>query len=243
MSNTFRIIIISLCVILLGEIFWATTFASSSLVMTEESYTNIKKDVSNSVPSLPPNDITMDLDINLMIVAHPDDETLWGGAHLIEDVYYVVCVTCGNSDVRNREFIEIMRLTNNKYEFLGYPDVVNGYISNWKNDFNNIEADIDRIIKSRKWKSIVTHNPLGEYGHFHHKSVSKIVTKLSDKSKLFYFGRYYEEGNVPVMDRIKQESYDKKVNDLLTVYKSQPKAIKRHMHMAPYENFIPYSEW
>ena len=30
----------------------------------------------------------------LMIVAHPDDETLWGGGHLIDGDYVVVCVTC-----------------------------------------------------------------------------------------------------------------------------------------------------
>ena len=29
----------------------------------------------------------------LMIVAHPDDETLWGGANLFKDRYFVVCLT------------------------------------------------------------------------------------------------------------------------------------------------------
>ena len=29
----------------------------------------------------------------LMIVAHPDDESLWGGAHLAKDRYLVVCLT------------------------------------------------------------------------------------------------------------------------------------------------------
>ena len=37
---------------------------------------------------------------NLMIVAHPDDELLWGGAHLIRDNYLVVCITCGTSFTR-----------------------------------------------------------------------------------------------------------------------------------------------
>lgn len=30
-----------------------------------------------------------------MIVAHPDDETLWGGSHLIDDNYLVVCMSNG----------------------------------------------------------------------------------------------------------------------------------------------------
>ena len=33
----------------------------------------------------------------LMIVAHPDDETIWGGAELLKDNYLVVCITCGRS--------------------------------------------------------------------------------------------------------------------------------------------------
>ena len=41
----------------------------------------------------------------LMIVAHPDDETLWGGAHLLEDNYLVVCITCGPIKDRVNEFI------------------------------------------------------------------------------------------------------------------------------------------
>ena len=32
---------------------------------------------------------------NLMIVAHPDDETLWGGKNLIKDDFFVVCLTNG----------------------------------------------------------------------------------------------------------------------------------------------------
>ena len=33
---------------------------------------------------------------NLMIVAHPDDEILWGGANLYKYSYFVVCLTNGN---------------------------------------------------------------------------------------------------------------------------------------------------
>ena len=41
----------------------------------------------------------------LMVVAHPDDELLWGGLHLIDDDYLVVCITCGPNKVRVNEFI------------------------------------------------------------------------------------------------------------------------------------------
>ena len=53
--------------------------------MLEED-SNLEENIDNSLEEEVPKKI------NLMIVAHPDDETLWGGAHLIEDNYYVVCV-------------------------------------------------------------------------------------------------------------------------------------------------------
>ena len=40
----------------------------------------------------------------VMIVAHPDDETIWGGAHLLKDDYLVICITNGNNDVRKEEY-------------------------------------------------------------------------------------------------------------------------------------------
>ena len=37
----------------------------------------------------------------LMIVAHPDDETLWGGAHLLEGDYLIVCLPHAGDAVRS----------------------------------------------------------------------------------------------------------------------------------------------
>ena len=54
-----------------------------------------------------PHVTTADLDAldldgydKVMFVAHPDDDLLWGGRHLIEDDYLVVCMTRGNDPVR-----------------------------------------------------------------------------------------------------------------------------------------------
>lgn len=37
---------------------------------------------------------------SLMIVAHPDDETIWGGSHLTHGNYTVLCITNGNNKKR-----------------------------------------------------------------------------------------------------------------------------------------------
>ena len=47
----------------------------------------------------------------LMVVAHPDVETLWGGAHLTEGGWFVVCLTNGYNEVRKNEF-EVDRSVN-----------------------------------------------------------------------------------------------------------------------------------
>ena len=44
-----------------------------------------------------------------MIVAHPDDETLWGGANLLKERYFVVCLTNGYDLIRSNEFKEILK--------------------------------------------------------------------------------------------------------------------------------------
>ena len=42
---------------------------------------------------------------SLMIVAHPDDETIWGGSHLINGNYTVLCITNGNNKKTKKQLI------------------------------------------------------------------------------------------------------------------------------------------
>ena len=63
------------------------------------------------IPALTMTDLAQ-LDLSqakkLMIVAHPDDETLWGGAHLLEGDYLIVCLTHGSDAVR-RNCVRLQR--------------------------------------------------------------------------------------------------------------------------------------
>ena len=47
----------------------------------------------------------------LMIVAHPDDEFIWGGAHLLADDWLVVVITNGDNKTRHPEFETMMAAT------------------------------------------------------------------------------------------------------------------------------------
>ena len=43
-----------------------------------------------------------------MIVAHPDDEVLWGGINLSLSDWVVICSTHKNDPVRSKEFYKTM---------------------------------------------------------------------------------------------------------------------------------------
>ena len=61
-----------------------------------------------------------------MIVAHADDDLLWGGMHLIKDKYVVVCVTCGTNELREKEFEKAMKLTRKASEAVKLLAKING---------------------------------------------------------------------------------------------------------------------
>ena len=144
----------------------------------------------------------------LMIVAHPDDETIWGGGHLMEGGYLVVCVTNGKNKERTQEFIDAVSKSGNNSLILSYPDKVLGERDDWEAVYDRIYDDIIYIMGYKDWSMIVTHNPDGEYGHIHHKMTSEIVTKAYDKlepeAKLYYFGDYYKAASLPEVSRTYQ---------------------------------------
>lgn len=183
----------------------------------------------------------------LMIVAHPDDEILWGGAHLIEDDYLVVCITCGVDKTRVNEFKQVMNKTNDKYIMLGYPDKTNGERDNWDSSKEEMLKDLEAIIDLKDWDMIVVHNPDGEYGHQHHKMASSFVTSLVDnKEKLYYFGHYYSKNNIAdheeEMSVIDSKSLEEKIN-IIGIYKSQKFIQTTFDHMFEHEDWLSYYEW
>jgi len=178
----------------------------------------------------------------LMIVAHPDDETLWGGAHLIKDDYLVVCFSNRSNSTRNKEFSKAMEYSNDRYLMLDYPDKIFNKRSKWENVEKNIKADVKTLIEYKNWDCIVTHNKDGEYGHQHHKSLNKYVTQVVEDEnqldKLKYFGKFYKkrdfEENKDKLLPISDQLLEKK-KEMLKVYKSQGFIEKNYGHMYGYE--------
>ncbi|MCR8633014.1 PIG-L family deacetylase [Paenibacillus radicis (ex Xue et al. 2023)] len=145
----------------------------------------------------------------LMIVAHPDDETIFGGAQLIlEKGWLIICVTNGDNKVRCREFKKVMKKIHAEFEIWNYKD-------EWDGDFDQhrLKPDLAELLArcSGSIEKVVTHNLAGEYGHTQHIILSKLVQQLVDK-------------NLYVFDTTKKKLDEEllaKKQKLLAYYKSQ----------------------
>lgn len=240
MKTRIKIMIISMC--LLGM--FSLLFISEHSESTAEDISSIE--VLSSKVDYKKYD-------SLMIVAHPDDETIWGANHLKNGNYLVICITNGDNETRSKEFYEVMNQVGSQGIMLKYPDKTDGKKDDWKSSKEAITKDIQYIIKQNHWKKIVTHNPDGEYGHPHHIMTNRIVTKSAKQNgyadQLYYFGKYIKKKQIPNYIEKEELSYplskkDIKDKEQLTkIYTSQKKVMDKLEHMIPYENWIAYRTW
>jgi len=139
----------------------------------------------------------------LMIVAHPDDELIFGGAELIKHgpEYKVICLTNKSNNIRNKEFEQVMKKLNvGSWEMFDYEDTL----------YPTQQFDLENILMSRKWEKIVTHNPIGEYGHPQHKQVFDTVLNITND--FYVFGKSQQKLDQNILDT---------KNSLLTLYTSE----------------------
>lgn len=132
----------------------------------------------------------MDVD-KLMIIAHPDDEVLWGGMNLLlEPGWFVVCSTNASHPTRSKEF----------YKTMSWCNVTRYIMYDVKDEYTEEEEEADalyddtmfehglRELSKHKWKLVLTHNDKGEYGHEHHRKVHRLVNKYFPQAKHFKVG-------------------------------------------------------
>lgn len=182
----------------------------------------------------------------LMIVAHPDDETIFGGAHISKGGYFIVCLTNRDNSVRRAEFTAMLDLTKNEGVILDFPDKTFGKRDNWEHHKEKVEKLIEHYVQAKNWESITTHNADREYGHIHHKMTHQLVTKVCEKEKqtdnLYYFAPYYKKTELDkhILTPIPNEDLEKK-NKLAEVYLSQEKVCNNLKHIFPFEEWISYN--
>ena len=111
----------------------------------------------------------------LMIIAHPDDEALFGGAELLRHPteYKVVVVDEYHSKIRRKEFKASMK-------FIGIKEYEHwtGYKGGEDYHREKLIYELLRVLRERKYTKIVTHNKQGEYGHPRHRALHDILKHL-----------------------------------------------------------------
>jgi LmbE family N-acetylglucosaminyl deacetylase len=133
-----------------------------------------------------------------IIVAHPDDETLWAGGTILSHPswkWFIVCLCRGNDKERAPRFYSALKVLKS--------DGIMGCLDDGPEQKPLDEKEVGRIIldllPAHYFDLIITHNPSGEYTrHLRHEEVSKAVINLwySDKissGELWTFA--YVDGN------------------------------------------------
>jgi GlcNAc-PI de-N-acetylase len=150
-----------------------------------------------------------------MVVAHPDDESLFGGAQLLEGGWKVICVTNGYHSVRRLEFEKAMKFTNSDFEIWNYYDQQGLPLDDYC-----IREDIRRVINSQDWYKVVTHNEYGEYGHKHHIQIHNILKSMMER-RLWTF-------DLNQIIPLPQSVWENKLK-LIQIYQSQKQRCDAHI--------------
>ncbi len=165
---------------------------------------------------------------NLLVVAHPDDETIFFGALLLNYrklPWHVVCVTDANADgmgaKRRQQFSKACKLLKvQQSSWLSFPDVFSRRL--------NVEKLMATLKEFPSPTQVFTHGIIGEYGHPHHQDVSFAVHNTFAKTHKVFSSAYNAFPDFTV--ELKPSQYELKTKILSKVYSSET---SRFMHILP----------
>lgn len=134
----------------------------------------------------------------VIIVAHPDDETLWAGGTILSHPSwqcFVACLCRANDADRAPKFYQALKILKSE----GIMGDMDDEPEQKPLGGEMVEQVILDLLPSKYFDLIISHNPSGEYTrHLRHNEVSKAVIKLWHMGKissreLWTFA--YEDGN------------------------------------------------
>ncbi len=142
---------------------------------------------------------------SLVIVAHPDDETIWMGGTILtnKDWDWTILSLCRADDVdRMPKFRKVCEAYGAKAIISNLDDEVLQPLS-----ITEVAEKIKSLLPPLHWDYIYTHGKNGEYGHMRHKEVHAAVESLVDEGalrckNLLYFS--YKPSNKSVVPHLPQ---------------------------------------
>jgi len=150
-----------------------------------------------------------DLKDAAVIIAHPDDETLWVGGTILmnPEIKWTILTLCRMSDPdRAPKFYKAM----NRLGARGIMGDLDDGPEQTPLDCHEVQCAITELLPSNIFDLIITHGPKGEYTrHRRHEEVGNAVTVLWENEKLFSkeIWRFaYEDGEGKYLPRAVQDA-------------------------------------
>jgi LmbE family N-acetylglucosaminyl deacetylase len=133
-----------------------------------------------------------------IIVAHPDDETLWAGGTLLHHPSwqcFIVCLCRKSDKERSDKFYQALKALKSE----GIMGDLDDSPEQTPLSEMTVEQVVLELLPTRHFDLIITHSPIGEYTrHLRHEETSRAVITLWQEGKisadqLWTFA--YEDGN------------------------------------------------
>lgn len=174
---------------------------------------------------------------NLLVVSHPDDETLFFAGLLLRKrrlPWRVICVTDGDADGdgvrRKAQFRRACRMLGvKKSDWLGFPDVFAQRLK------TKDLAEALRLLP--RPSTVFTHGILGEYGHPHHQDVSYAVHLAFATNRRIPVYSVAHNCYPDLVVRLTREDYATKTKVLKQVYFSETRRFATFLPATATEGF------